>query len=207
MDNILECLEPVLANYTVVNTHVSKKKTMYITLLNSDNRYLQFRLSTHTHKYSYYSNKSFILKEKQIDVLLSEIEEYLKKASWHNFTYNDFFVISLFENLKTNSINFFIDNTFNFFEENLGGLIIYQENIFQKDRFFNIASTSMTKQIRKLFATGLMSSFPLDDNIFRIYITKSGVGLASLFKETFSNQFYEDLKNIDWQYIKIPKKD
>lgn len=108
---------------------------------------------------------------------------HISKVSWCPFTLYDYLTlrtIYYFNNLRQ---PFCIDNTMNIFVGNKMGLLFYRRKRIGKDNWeFETVSESFQKELRKLFATGLLHAYTCKKTrSIQVYITEAGL---SMIKDT-----------------------
>lgn len=91
------------------------------------------------------------------------------------------------------------------FDYSLGGLVFYQSREFgRNNKEFNVVSESFQKELRKLFASGLISSHREGKYEIRVYINKSGKVMMDYMEDRYKERFTDDEKNINYKYIEVP---
>lgn len=91
------------------------------------------------------------------------------------------------------------------FDYSLGGLVFYQSRKFgRNNKEFNIVSKSFQKELRKLFAAGLISHHREGKDDLLVYINKSGRFMMKYMEDKYEDKFKEDEVNIDYKYIEVP---
>ena len=154
----------------------------YALIRRKDGMYYSFRFSDHKTT-PYYSSKTFDIYAPITSEVLRNIRETLDKVSWCPFTLYDYLTlrtIYYFNNLRQ---PFCIDNTMNIFVGNKMGLLFYRRKRIGKDNWeFETVSESFQKELRKLFATGLLHSYTCKKTrTIQVYITEAGL---SIIKDT-----------------------
>lgn len=66
-------------------------------------------------------------------------------------------------------------------------------------------SESFQKELRKLFASGLISSHREGKDDLLVYINKSGKAMMDLTEDKFEERYKDDEKNINYRYIEVPE--
>lgn len=154
----------------------------YALIRRKDGMYYSFRFSDHKTT-PYYSSKTFDIYAPITSEVLRNIRETLDKVSWCPFTLYDYLTlrtIYYFNNLRQ---PFCIDNTMNIFVGNKMGLLFYRRKRIGKDNWeFETVSESFQKELRKLFATGLLHAYTCKKTrSIQVYITEAGL---SIIKDT-----------------------
>ena len=154
----------------------------YALIRRKDGMYYSFRFSDHKTT-PYYSSKTFDIYAPITGEVLRNIRETLDKVSWCPFTLYDYLTlrtIYYFNNLRQ---PFCIDNTMNIFVGNKMGLLFYRRKRIGKDNWeFETVSESFQKELRKLFATGLLHAYTCKKTrTIQVYITEAGL---SMIKDT-----------------------
>lgn len=154
----------------------------YALIRRKDGMYYSFRFSDHKTT-PYYSSKTFDIYAPITGEVLRNIRETLDKVSWCPFTLYDYLTlrtIYYFNNLRQ---PFCIDNTMNIFVGNKMGLLFYRRKRIGKDNWeFETVSESFQKELRKLFATGLLHAYTCKKTrSIQVYITEAGL---SMIKDT-----------------------
>lgn len=188
----------------LLNFHISKKgNSCYFLIIKGEGEYLTFRVSDHSTN-AFYSSKTFNSR-KDLDELLSEIRTYLDTASWYVFKYEDYFSLKVLSQVPFESVQFYIDNTMGIFDRSLTGLVFYQSREFGRNhKEFNIVSESFQKELRKLFASGLISDHREGKDDILLYINSFGKSTMDYTEEKYINRFKEDEKDINYRYIEVP---
>lgn len=206
MNNLeLEVINILNADEKILNFSFAKKtKSAYFIMIKGESEYITFRISNHPTS-SFYSNRTFNNK-KDLNQLLEEIRNYLDKTDWYTFKYEDYFCLKTLSNIPFERIQFYIDNTMGIFDHSLGGLVFYQSREFgRNNKEFNIVSESFQKELRKLFASGLISSHRESKDNLLVYINKSGKVMMDLTEDKYEERYKDDEKNINYRYIEVPE--
>lgn len=197
--NILKDDERILSFY-----YAKKTKSAYFIITRDENEFITFRISNHPTS-SFYSNRTFNNK-KELSQLLEEIRDYMDKSDWYVFKYEDYFSLKALSKIPFERIQFYIDNTMGIFDHSLGGLVFYQSREFgRNNKEFNIVSESFQKELRKLFASGLIGSYREGRDEILVYINKSGKFMLDYMDEKYKDRFKADEKDIDYKYIEVPE--
>lgn len=186
--------------------HTKNKETYYVTVRNTDNcNFQQVRLSTHKARYAFYSNRTFLIKRNQnFQQLSDDIRTYLDHVDWYLFRYQHYFTLSLMLNMDRERITFYIENLYDVFEQSEGKVIFYQkQHRTWRDIPVTMLSESLEVQFRRLFAQGLLSSYPKKDN-YTVYVTHAGKELVGEYKNMYEKMFRQDLKHVYWADIEVP---
>lgn len=205
MNNLeLEVMNILNADERILNFYFAKKtKSAYFIIIKGDSEFITFRISNHPTS-SFYSNRTFNNK-KELNQLLEEIRNYMDKTDWYTFKYEDYFSLKTLSSIPFKRIQFYIDNTMDIFDHSLGGLVFYQCREFgRNNKEFNIVSESFQKQLRKLFALGLISFYREGKDNLLVYINKSGKVMMDLMENKYEERYKEDKKNINYKYIEVP---
>lgn len=197
--NILKNDENILCFY-----FAKKTKSAYFIITKDENEFITFRVSNHPTS-SFYSNRTFNNK-KELSQLLEEIRNYMDKSDWYVFKYEDYFSLKVLSKIPFERIQFYIDNTMGIFDHSLGGLVFYQSRKFgRNNKEFNIVSESFQKELRKLFASGLIGSYREGKDDILVYINRSGKFIMDYMDEKYKDRFKADEKDIDYKYIEVPE--
>lgn len=205
MDNLESEVKNILnADERILSFSFAKKtKSAYFIIIKGENEFITFRVSNHPTS-SFYSNRTFNNK-KELDQLLEEIRNYMDKSDWYIFKYEDYFSLKALSKIPFKRIQFYIDNTMGIFDHSLGGLVFYQSRKFGRNhKEFNVVSESFQKELRKLFASGLISSHRESKDEILVYINKSGKFMMDYMEDKYKERFIDDEKNIDYRYIEVP---
>ncbi|EOH97903.1 hypothetical protein [Enterococcus pallens] len=185
-----------------------ERKSAYACLVRGENNYLTFRISDHLASTSFYSNRTFNFNRENLVFLQTELADYLTKSSWYTFLYNDFFLLYTLKFAYKYHLAILIDDLYDIFSNEEMGIVFYQEKIYgKKKKDVNIVSPSMTKYLRKLFATGLLSSIHKPNLGRKIFVTELGMRLLDVFSKVYIDQYLVDFANINWNYLEIPNDD
>lgn len=196
--NILNDDERILSFY-----FAKKTKSTYFIIIKGENEFITFRLSNHPTS-SFYSNRTFN-NRKNLAQLLEEIRNYMDKSDWYVFKYEDYFSLKTLSKIPFERIQFYIDNTMGIFDNSLGGLVFYQSREFgRNNKEFNVVSESFQKELRKLFASGLISSYRKGKDDILIYINSSGKFMMDYMEDKYKDRYKEEEKNINYKYIEVP---
>lgn len=196
--NILNDDERILSFY-----FAKKTKSTYFIIIKGENKFITFRLSNHPTS-SFYSNRTFN-NRKNLAQLLEEIRNYMDKSDWYVFKYEDYFSLKTLSKIPFERIQFYIDNTMGIFDNSLGGLVFYQSREFgRNNKEFNVVSESFQKELRKLFAAGLISSYRKGKYDIHVYINSSGKFMMDYMEDKYKDRYKEDEKNINYKYIEVP---
>lgn len=102
-------------------------------------------------------------------------------------------------------ITFYIENLYDVFEQSEGKVIFYQKHHRTwRDTPVTMLSESLEVQFRRLFAQGLLSSYPKKDD-YIVYVTHAGKALVGEYKNMYENIFQQDLKHVHWLNIEVPE--
>lgn len=205
MDNLeLEVKNILNTDERILSFSIAKKtKSAYFTIIKEEDQFMSFRVSNHPTT-SFYSNRTFN-KKKDLDKLLEEIRNYMDKTDWYTFKYEDYFCLKTLSNIPFERIQFYIDNTMGIFDYSLVGLVFYQSREFgRNNKEFNIVSESFQKELRKLFASGLISSHREGKDDLLVYINKSGKIMMDFMEDKYEGRYKNDERNINYRYIEIP---
>lgn len=198
VQNILKSDERILSV-----SFAQKTKSAYFTIIKGENEFITFRVSNHSTN-SFYSNRTFNSK-KDLNQLMEDIRNYMDKSDWYVFKYEDYFSLKALSKIPFKLMKFFIDNSMGMFDFSLGGLIFYQSLEYGKNnKQFNAVSESFQKELRKLFAAGLISSHRESKDKILIYINKSGRFMMDYMEDRYIERFKKDEKNINYKYIEVP---
>lgn len=190
----------------LIGFHQTKNKyTYYITIQKAGTiEFQQFRLSTHKAKYAFYSNRTFLIRNNQaFEELAMHIREYLDHVQWYQFKYEHYFTLKILYMTDKRRMGFYIENLFDIFEESKGGIIFYQKHKTWKDNSVSLVSESLEKQFRRLFAQGLLSSYPQQGD-YEVYITYAGRVLMVEMEAIYLEKFKQDVKKVKWTEIEVP---
>lgn len=204
--NLYQKVESILReDENILNFSMSRNlKSAYFILTKKEDQFITFRVSDHAAN-SFFSNRTFDSK-KEVEILVDEIRNYMNKANWYYFNYEDYFTLKAISKVPFKRIQFCIDNSMGIFDYNICGLIFYQSRLFGRhSKEFNIVSESLQKELRKLFASGLISHYRKGKDEIFIYINRSGRIMMDFMENRYKEKFKEDVKNIDYKYIEIPK--
>ena len=201
----LEVEKILNVNETILSFYFAKKtESAYFIIIKGENEFITFRISNHPTS-SFYSNRTFN-NRKEIYQLLEEIRNYMDNSGWYVFKYEDYFSLKVLSRIPFNRIQFYIDNTMGIFDYSLGGLVFYQSRRYGKNhKEFNIVSESFQKELRKLYASGLISSYRKSKHEILVYINKSGKFMMDYMDIKYKERFTVDEKNISYRYIEVPK--
>lgn len=208
MDNLeLEVKNILNGNERILSFYFSKKtKSAYFIIIKDDNKFITFRISNHSTN-AFYSNRTFNIRKKS-NQLLEEIRNYMDNSSWYNFKYQDYFGLKVVSEIPSKRMQLYIDNTMGIFDRSLGGLVFYQNIKFRsKNKKVNIVSETFQKELRKLFASGLISSSHREDKYeLLVYITRLGKIILDYMTDKYKKRFKLDEPNINYEYIEVPKE-
>lgn len=205
MDNLeLEVQNILYSEERILNFYIAKKtKSAYFIIVKGENEFITFRVSNHPTN-SFYSNRTFSSKN-DLNQLLEDIRNYMDKSGWYVFKYEDYFCLKALSKIPYKLMKFYIDNTMGMFDFSLGGLIFYQSLEYgKKNKQFNAVSESFQKGLRKLFASGLISSYRESKDKILIYINRSGRFMMDYMEDRYIDRFKKDEKNINYKYIEVP---
>lgn len=188
-------------------TSTRHSESDYVTLLNSINQYLTFRISHHEAYSGFLSVPTFVIsKSKPLGKIL---DEYLPKLTWINLDYLDYFILSVIQFSKKHGVVFQIDDLYSIFSDEKQGMVFYQCRSGHSHRRTKIVAANgmneeTNKVFRKLYATSLISSRKTDDTL-SIYISEAGFRMIDYFAPKYINQFSKDYVNLDWNDVSVPK--
>ncbi|GAB2546413.1 hypothetical protein [Gracilibacillus alcaliphilus] len=203
IEQLLTDDETLIGFYKTTN-----KLTYYITIQKAGTiEFQQFRLSTHKAKYSFYSNRTFLMpSNRHFSELAIEIREYLDRAAWYMFKYEYYFTLKVLQMTDRRRMGFYIENLFDVFEGSQGKMVFYQKHKTWKDNSMRVVNESLQQQLRALFAQGLLSSYPSQGD-FEVYITLAGRVLLEENESAYLEEFKQDLKKVKWIDIEVPVKE
>ncbi|WP_339101687.1 hypothetical protein [Candidatus Enterococcus clewellii] len=181
------------------------KKSAYVTLVRANFEYITFRISDHRAFSRYYSNPTFVFNRYDYTSFEKELIKFMGKAQWYKFEYNDFYLLYVVKFAHKYHVTFLIDNIYNVFNNEDFGIVFYQEKIFnKKKKDLRIVPEKMMKYLRKLYATGLINSRSLDEQVIDVYITEQGMRMLDATLALHLERFMSDYREIDWTVIDMP---
>lgn len=181
-----------------------KSESIYVTLLNNEDRYLTFRTSHHSSYSGFLSIPTF--NTSNLINFKNELNDYLSIASWINFSYNDFFILSVIKNSLKHGVKFQIDDLYSIFSEESQGMIFYQIRKSSKKKRVDVNSfdEETNQAFRKLYSTALISSYKNGDQTLSVYISEPALRLLDIFSKNYLQTFIKDNSNINWNNISLP---
>lgn len=177
------------------------RRSAYVTLFRGKAEYLSFRISRHHAYNSFYSNRTFKFSASNPLLFQEDLMEYLKSTDWYFFRYNDFYVLYSLKFASKHRLVFLIDDLYDVFSEEKMGIVFYQEKHHGRNRVENnIISKGLTSCMRKLYATGLISSVEPDKtkNQVQVFVTTQGWMMLDTTLALYLNQYIIDFEKIKW---------
>ncbi|WP_243343800.1 hypothetical protein [Anaerococcus sp. AGMB09787] len=189
---------------TILNYYVAKNcKSSYFIIAKNENNFITFRISDHPTS-AFYSNRTFNAR-KNLEELINDIRKYMDTTKWYTFKYQDYFSLKVILMMPSDRIQLYIDNTMGIFDNSLTGIVFYQSIKKRKNRWeFNSVSESFQKELRKLFAAGLISDYRQSEDEILVYINQAGKFIMDYVESKYIDRFKEDEKDIDFKYIIVP---
>lgn len=175
------------------------RRSAYATLFRGKSEFLSFRISQHSAYKSFYSNRTFTFSESNPLKFQTDLAEYLENAEWYYFNYNDFYLLYSLKYSRKHRLTILIDNLYDVFSDEKMGIIFYQEKYLGKNKKENnIVSEGLTKCLRKLYATGLLSSIEPGKAQVQVFVTNQGWRMLDATLKVYLDRYVEDFEQINW---------
>lgn len=175
------------------------RRSAYVTLFRGKGEYLSFRVSHHAAYNSFYSNRTFTFSASNPAQFQMDLAAYLEKTQWYNFNYKDFYLLYSLKFADKHRLRFLIDDLFDVFSEEKMGIVFYQEKYIGKNRKENnIVSEQLTSCLRKMYATGLLSSIEPNKSQVEVFVTNQGWRMLDATLKLYLDHYLADYEKIKW---------
>ncbi|MFW4405375.1 hypothetical protein ACN677_07690 [Lactiplantibacillus paraplantarum] len=200
-------LASILTNdQRIISFHTTRKsESAYVLLGNNQGEFLAIRLSTHKAFSVFMSIPTFDYTDKV--QLTEKLSDFLRRASWLQFNYHDYFALSMIVFAKQHGTEFQIDDSYTIFSEASQGMVFYQllGRPRGKQVVLHAFEEDYNRVLRRLYAQALIASHSTD-NTFKLYVTEAGIHLLDWFSTTYIETFANDYLNVNWFDLKLPKQ-